>query len=116
MNHLTNFVKEYYEQETIHVDMSSGGGCVNKYDVPTNPDRTCRESPAARAEKETNQLFANNNYLFLPKMKAHRTLGTVHERGQPRQPVQLGSMGSLFWFATQNLLFQEGYLLNSFVL
>ena len=56
MKHLTCFVKEYYEKqgETNHVDMSSGEGCVNKYDVPTNPDRTCRESPAARAEKEIN--------------------------------------------------------------
>ena len=31
MNHLTTFVKEYYKkEETIHVDMSSSGGCVNK--------------------------------------------------------------------------------------
>ena len=93
MYHLTRFVKEYYEKEyfenqsTIHVDMSSGGDKFNKYDVLTNPDRTCRETPTARAEKEINHFFANNNHRFLPKMKAQRTLGAVDECGQPKKPV-----------------------------
>ena len=67
--------------------MSSGGDNDNKYDVPTNPDRTCRESPRARAENEINIFFANNNHRFLPKMKALRTLGAVDECGQTKVPV-----------------------------
>lgn len=116
MKHLKNFVKEYYEreEETSHVDMSSGGGCVNEYDVPTNPDRTCRDSPAARADKEMNQFFANNNSRFLPKMKAHRTLGAVDERGQPRQPVyELGPVlekGDDFYVSGNTRLNHANYM------
>lgn len=88
MKHITYFVKEYYEKEERNdAAISSGGDKVNKYDVPTNPDRTCRDSPAIKAEKEINQFFANNNYRFLPKMKALRTLGAVDEKGQPKVPV-----------------------------
>ena len=69
MKHLTNFVKEFYEKEvkTIHVDMSSGRGCVNKYNVPTNPDRTHCESPAARAEKEINHFLLTTTIVFYPR-------------------------------------------------
>ena len=87
MKHLTYFVKEYYKKEERNdAVISSGGDKVNKYDVPTNPDRTCRDSPAIKAEKEINQFFANNNYCFLPKMKALQTLGAVDEKASRRSP------------------------------
>ena len=62
-------------------------GKDNKYDVPTNPDRMCRDSPRVKADKEISHFFANNNARFLPKMKAHRTLGVVDENGQPKEPM-----------------------------
>ena len=89
MTHLHAFVKEYYEKlEYNDVNTGCGGGSkTNRYDVPTNPDHTCRNSPAILAEKEIKQFFANNNYRYLPKMEGHRTLGVVDARGQPRDPV-----------------------------
>ena len=39
-----------------------------------------------KAQKEIDQFFANNNFRFLPKMKAVRTLGVVDSRGQPKEP------------------------------
>lgn len=89
MNHLHAYVKEYYEQledDTVPMVAVDRVGKTNKYDVPTNPDRTCRDSPAIKATKEINQFFANNNFRFLPKMKGVRRLGVVDARGQPKEP------------------------------
>ena len=94
MRRLTEFVKEFYEKDerndvdlNFELNSDGGGGKGNKYDVPTNPDRTFRDSPRVKAEKEIRQFFANNNARFLPKMKAHRMLGVVDERSQPKEPV-----------------------------
>ena len=89
MNHLHAYVKEYYEKlDGDHILNVPVDRVVktNKYDVPTNPDRTCRDSPAIQATKEINQFFANNNFRFLPKMKGVRRLGVVDARGQPKEP------------------------------
>ena len=89
MKHLHSYVKEYYKrQEVDSVKVAPAGKpvLINKYDVPTNPDRTLRDSPSMKATKEINAFVANNNLRYLPKMEGKRTLGVLDERGQPKEP------------------------------
>ena len=89
MAHLHAYVKEYYKQlelDSIPIIAVGTEGKTNKYDVPTNPDQMCCNSPAMKATNEINQIFAINNFCFLSKIRGVQTMIMADVHGQPKEP------------------------------